>query len=96
MEEFINERKKGSMSTSWLMPEDLRETTGAAMGQGLEFLKRNVEADGAWPSRQYTNWELTGSWSGEFPPFLGGLGMLALKECANPASSRHCVRVNRP
>ena len=74
------------MSTLWLMPEDLREVTVAATGQGLEFLKRNVEADGAWPSRQYENWELTGSWSVEFPPFVGGLGMLALEGCADPAA----------
>ena len=73
------------MSTSWLMPEDLREA-GAATEQGLEFLKRNVEADGAWPCRRYTNWELTGSWSVEFPPFLAGLGMLALEGCAHPAA----------
>ena len=74
------------MSTVWLMSEDLREAIGAATVQGLEFLKRNVEADGAWPSRMYENWELTGSWSVEFPPFLAGLGVLALEGCADPAA----------
>ena len=74
------------MSTVWLMPEDLRKATVAATGQGLEFLKRNVEADGGWPSRVYKNWELSGSWRVEFSPFVAGLGLLALEECADPAA----------
>lgn len=74
------------MSTVWRIPEDLREATGAATGRGLEFLKRNVAADGAWPCKSFENWELTGSWTLEFPPFLGGLGMLALDGCADPAA----------
>ena len=74
------------MSIVWLMSQNLREAIGAATVQGLEFLKRNVGADGAWPSRMYENWELTGSWRVEFPPFVGGLGMLALEECANPVA----------
>ena len=82
------------MSALWLTPEDLREVTGASTGRGLEFLKRHVEADGAWPSRKYKNWELTGSWSVEFPPFVGGLGMLALKECANPAAEELRARTH--
>ena len=74
------------MATGGLRSEDLREATVAATGQGLEFLKWNVQADGAWPSKVYKNWELTGSWHVEFPPFVGGLGLLALEECAHPAA----------
>lgn len=82
------------MSTVWLMPEDLREATVAATVQGLEFLKRTVEADGAWPSRMYENWELTGSGSVEFPPFVGGLGMLALEGCVHPAAEELRARTH--
>ena len=82
------------MSTSWLKSKDLKEVIGAATVQGLEFLKRSVAADGAWPSKVYRNWELTGSWSVEFPPFVGGLGMLALERCAHPAAEELRARTH--
>ena len=57
-----------------------------AVALGLRFLQDAVDADGAWPVRRYANRELTGPGSAESPPFVAGLGLLALRECDDPVA----------
>ena len=59
-----------------------------AIALGLRFLQDAVGADGAWPVRRYANRELAGPGSSESPPFVAGLGLLALRECDDPAAVR--------
>ena len=61
---------------------------GAAIDRGLQFLQAAVAADGAWPCREYDNRELVGPWTEESPPFVAGLGLLALEACDSPAAER--------
>ena len=63
-----------------------------ATALGLRFLQDAVGADGAWPVRRYANRELAGPGSAESPPFVAGLGLLALRECDDPVAGRLCLR----
>ena len=62
--------------------------TRAAIGRGLRFLETVLTANGAWPSRRYDNRELDGPGDLEHPPFVAGLGLLALDGCSGPAAER--------
>ena len=63
-----------------------------AIALGLRFLQDAVGADGAWPVRRYANRELAGPGSSESPPFVAGLGLLALRECDDPVAARLRLR----
>ena len=63
-----------------------------AVALGLRFLQDAVDTDGAWPARRYANRELAGPGSAESPPFVAGLGLLALRECDDPVAARLRLR----
>ena len=60
----------------------------AAIARGLRFLEDAVDANGRWPARRCANRELEGPGSAEYPPFVAGLGLLALQGCDEPAAER--------
>ena len=64
----------------------------AAVAHGLQFLLGAVAEHGGWPCREYRNRELVGPGTDEFPPFVAGLGLLALVECDDPVAERLRVR----
>ena len=63
----------------------------AAIARGLRFLEDAVDANGGWPVRRCGNREMDGPGAAEYPPFVAGLGLLALQRCDDPAA----VRVRR-
>ena len=59
-----------------------------AIARGLRFLENAVDANGGWPVRRCGNRTLTGPGSAEHPPFVAGLGLLALRGCDHPVAER--------
>ena len=58
--------------------KSLRSAAQAAMAGGLDFLESAVGQDGAWPLEWH---HPTGPAESKTPPFLTGLGVLALEVC---------------
>ena len=59
-----------------------------AIARGLRFLEHAVDVNGGWPVRRCANREMEGPGSAECPPFVAGLGLLALQGCDGPAAER--------
>ena len=68
--------------------EPVRVRQRAAIARGLRFLEGAIDTNGSWPVRRCANRELDGPGSAEYPPFVAGLGLLALQGCDDPVAER--------
>ena len=59
-----------------------------AIGRGLDYLERTVDAGGGWPSQVYANPELRGPAAEEQVPFVAALGAISLAACRDERAER--------
>ncbi len=84
----LNVRRRDAADPNGGAGELVHVRQRAAIARGLRFLEHAVDANGGWPVRRCANRELDGPGSCEYPPFVAGLGLLALHGCDDPAAER--------
>ena len=77
------------------MERALRNAAHSVIESGFDFLDSHVAANGAWPCWLYEDIDLSGTRWREFPPFVAGLGVLALNNCDHAAAQPLIDRTRR-